>query len=310
MAMQQRSRNAALTGLLQARVMWSVINLPTGVIRRSSSLVHNAVGLAEGALGALSDLAKNTGATGGFVVQQAIQGGRLLLDAGGIGRGQSRAPPVRRTFAGSMEAMTFVRNFDMEFGHGRPDFEKSSFVEAVSRAVQDYKLMFAYLHSSENAGSLEFCRRTLCSQEVVEFVNANFVSWGADVRSSEGFQMSISLRAPGFPFCAVVGASSPQHLLVLQQVNGQMSGLELISTLRRVLKQHGGALSVARSEQAEIAKYRRLRDAAANQALLVQARSPQQRVHDKKASDSEESNNKKKSVAPAPRRRKWFFLKS
>jgi hypothetical protein len=54
---------------------------------------------------------------------------------------------------------------------------------------------------------------------VVQFVNENFVAWGGDVRTSEGFQMSNNLKASTFPFCAVVMGSSNQRIALLQHVS-------------------------------------------------------------------------------------------
>ena len=78
--------------------------------------------------------------------------------------------------------------------------------------------MFLYLHSPDHPFTADFCRQTLCSEIVVQFLDANFVSWGAISDRGEGLQMSGILRPPSFPFCAVIAPASGDNIAVLQQV--------------------------------------------------------------------------------------------
>lgn len=53
----------------------------------------------------------------------------------------------------------------------------------------------------------------------MQFLDANFISWGGLASGGEGLQMANALRACTFPFCAVVApASGDDNLSVLQQV--------------------------------------------------------------------------------------------
>ena len=58
---------------------------------------------------------------------------------------------------------------------------------------------------------------------VVEFLDANFVSWGAVSGTGEGPGMVASLQPGSFPFCAVVAPISDESIAVLQQVQKNLS---------------------------------------------------------------------------------------
>jgi FAS-associated factor 2 len=63
-----------------------------------------------------------------------------------------------------------------------------------------------------------FCETTLRNEAVVDFINANFVAWGADIHKTEGYQMSNSLSATTYPFCAIILGSTDQRISVVRQV--------------------------------------------------------------------------------------------
>lgn len=178
-------------------VVWRVVSLPFSVIRGSFNLVYGAVGLG-----------------------MWIAGGMVNLGLGALGFNGSerRGDDGASVPSGTTEAGEFLQNFEQEYGDFHPDFERTSFMEALRLAGQQFKFLFVYLHSPEHANTPLFCERTLCSEPVVQFVNENFVAWGGDVRTSEGFQMSNSLKASTYPFCAVVMGSTNQRIALLQQV--------------------------------------------------------------------------------------------
>ena len=52
-----------------------------------------------------------------------------------------------------------------------------------------------------------FCRGTLCAPDLVEYVNATFLCWGGDLRHSDAFRLSTSLRAAAFPYVGLLAFS-------------------------------------------------------------------------------------------------------
>ena len=126
--------------------------------------------------------------------------------------------PDSSLFSGAFEAAKFLKTFKRQYGDYHPAFQAVSFMEALRRAGQEFKFLFVYLHSTEHMDTPLFCGGTLCNKTVVKFINQHFIAWGGDVRESEGYQMSNSLKASTFPFCAVVMGSFNMRIAVLQQV--------------------------------------------------------------------------------------------
>lgn len=116
------------------------------------------------------------------------------------------------------EEWAFLSNLEHQFGTMHPFFYACRFVEALKMARDEHKFVFMYLHSPEHPFTPTFCRETLCSEVVVQFLDANFVSWGALANGGEGLHMATTLRTASFPFCAIVAPASNDNLAVLQQV--------------------------------------------------------------------------------------------
>lgn len=116
------------------------------------------------------------------------------------------------------EEWAFLASFEQEYGTTHPFFYVCRFVDALKMAQDEHKFIFLYLHSPEHPFTPPFCRETLGSEVVVQFLDANFICWGALANRGEGFQLASTLRASSFPFCAVVAPASADNLAVLQQV--------------------------------------------------------------------------------------------
>ncbi|MCI27841.1 FAS-associated factor 2-B, partial [Trifolium medium] len=84
-------------------------------------------------------------------------------------------------------------------------------------AEQDKKFVFMYLHSQEHPFANVFCKETLCSELVTQFLDVNFVCWGALADRGEGLQMVASLKPSSFPCCAVISPAPSDGIIVLQQ---------------------------------------------------------------------------------------------
>lgn len=120
-------------------------------------------------------------------------------------------------------AAAFVREFTAAYGAQHPRFLQCSYLEALQRAQRENKFLLLYLHAAEhqarrprlapNTGALScrgtqstpaFCAQTVCSAPIVEFIDANVLCWGGDVRHREAFQASLHTAPPrGFRFPSV-----------------------------------------------------------------------------------------------------------
>ncbi|PON92832.1 UBX domain-containing protein [Trema orientale] len=261
---------------------WKLVTLPISVISGSLGLISGAIGLGLWAAGGV--LSYSLGVVG------------LGHGAGRDGDSSARLVSVS---AAASEAMEFVAGFDRDYGATRPNFVSEGFMDALQRSRNEFKLLFVYLHSPDHQDTPLFCERTLCSEVVAAFVNENFVSWGGNIRASEGFKMSNSLKASRFPFCAVVMAATNQRIALLQQVEGPKSPEELLTVMQRVLEESAPVLVSARLDAEERRNNMRLReeqDAAYRAALEAdQARERQRK---------EEEERLEREAAEAERKRK------
>ncbi|XP_008811136.2 plant UBX domain-containing protein 10-like [Phoenix dactylifera] len=149
------------------------------------------------------------------------------------------------------EEWLFVTLLEQQYGSTHPFFYACRFLEALRIAKDESKFVFLYLHAPDNPYTAPFCRDTLRSQLVVEFLDANFVSWGAVADRGEGSEMAVTLKAGSFPFCAVVAPTSGDSIAVLQQVVGPVSPEELVNILQKTIEEHGSAFRASRTEEEE-----------------------------------------------------------
>ncbi|KAM3321506.1 plant UBX domain-containing protein 10 [Capsicum chacoense] len=269
---------AAATG--PPGIAWKIITLPFSIISGGLGLISGAVGLGVWAAGGVLSYSMRM----------------IGLNSGRNGESSSALVSVS---AATAEAMSFVDDFDRDFGSIRPHFTAEGFMDALQRSRHEFKLLFVYLHSPEHPDTPIFCERTLCNEALVAFINENFVAWGGSIRASEGFKMSNSLKASKFPFCAVVMAATNQRIALLQQVEGPKSPEELLTALQRVLEESAPVLVSARLEAEERRNNIRLReeqDAAYRAALEADQARERQRI--------EEQERQEREAAEAERKRK------
>lgn len=201
---------------------------------------------------------------GGF--SRAMGHGRDLMGIGG--RRNQHVPsnyqlqhPEEHISSTVPEEWAFLTSFEDQYGSNHPFFYACQFMEALKIAEDDQKFMFVYLHAPEHPFTPSFCKDTLCSELVVQFLDANFVCWGALANREEGLQMATILRPASFPFCAVIAPAPGDSIAVLQQMEGPISPAELVEILQRTMEEKGLAFGSARAKQEEkIRADRRLRE--------------------------------------------------
>ncbi|TKY55232.1 Plant UBX domain-containing protein 10 [Spatholobus suberectus] len=171
------------------------------------------------------------------------------------------------------EEWSFLESFEQQYGTKHPFFYACSLVEAMKLAEKDHKFLFMYLHSPDHPFANVFCKETLCSEPVIQFLDVNFVCWGALADRGEGLRMVATLSATTFPCCAVIAPAPGESIAVLQQLEGPLSPAELVEILQRTLEEQGVAFGGAKAKQGEkIRADRRLReeqDAAYLAALQI-----------------------------------------
>nr|XP_010919299.1 plant UBX domain-containing protein 10 [Elaeis guineensis] len=258
---------------------WKLITLPFYVVSGGVGLITGAVGLGVW-----------------------IAGGIISRSLNLLGLAASRGPEADRLVplsASAAEAADFVVAFERDFGGAGSGvrFVLEGFMDALQRSQQEYKLLFVYLHSPDHPDVPAFCSECLCTAPVAEFVNENFVAWGGSIKRTEGFNMSNSLKASRFPFCAVVVPSANQRIVLLQQIEGPISSEEMLAILQRVIEECTPSLVAARLEEEERRNNQHLReeqDAAYRAALEADQARERQRKEEQERLEREAAEAERK----------------
>lgn len=132
---------------------------------------------------------------------------------------KDQTPQFQYQFQPNQEEFAFLSSFEQQFGSKHPCFYNCRFVEALKIAEDEHKFVFMYLHSPLHPFVPPFCRQTICNELVVQFLDANFVCWGALSDAGEGLQMAATFRPATFPCCAVIAPADANNILVLKQVS-------------------------------------------------------------------------------------------
>ncbi|KAK1427659.1 hypothetical protein QVD17_16351 [Tagetes erecta] len=143
----------------------------------------------------------------------------------------------------------FLAGFEQQFGLTHPFFYTCRFIEVLKLAQDEHKFVFLYLHSLNHPYTQSFCKDTLCSEVVVQFLDANFMSWGGLADRGECLHLATTLQPTTFPFCAVVARGSDDSLVVVQKMEGPVSAEELVETLQTTLEEQGLAFDNKRAKE-------------------------------------------------------------
>ncbi|KAF0931811.1 hypothetical protein E2562_005782 [Oryza meyeriana var. granulata] len=201
----------------------------------SSSAARESAGAGESLRNSCHDLARSLAR-----LPASIMEGLWRSMARRSRRPRDTQPPLLPP-PGVPEELVFFAEFERQYGGHHPFFYGCRLAEVLRIARREGKLVFVYLHDPDHPYTEPFCRRTLCTDVLVEFLDANFVSWGAVAGRGEGIGMVASLQPGSFPFCAVVSPVSDESITVLQQVEGPVSPSELVEILQRTIDEQGAA---------------------------------------------------------------------
>jgi len=201
-------------------------------------------------------------------------------------------------------ASRFITEIERQYGNTHPNFIQGSFLQAAQQAKREFKFLVVYLHSSMHHETASFCSETLCTEVISEFLNENFLSWGANVNNAEGYKTSNVLGASSYPFIAVVTHNTIGGMTILDRIEGNIQAEPLMLRLSIILENHGPTLLQAKFEHEERETNRRIReeqDSAYNQALKEDQERQRKIQEDerkereaKEAAEREEQHRKRK----------------
>ncbi|KAI5013775.1 hypothetical protein ZWY2020_046471 [Hordeum vulgare] len=97
-----------------------------------------------------------------------------------------RASSSRRSSAVRARGAVLLQRFEQQYDGCHLFFYGCRLSEVLAFARREGNHVFLYLHDPGHSYTELFCRGTLCSNVVVEFLDANFISWGAVTSRGEG----------------------------------------------------------------------------------------------------------------------------
>ncbi|CAH1406174.1 unnamed protein product [Nezara viridula] len=146
------------------------------------------------------------------------------------------------------DVLKFIDHFNEAYGRNHPVFYQGSYSQALNDAKQELKFLLIYLHQENNQDCTSFCRETLANAEVINYINNNVLMWACTMNSGEGYAVSQTLRAGGFPFLAMIVLKESRMTLV-GRLEGPTNCIELMSRLGAIVSSNVSYLDTARSER-------------------------------------------------------------
>lgn len=197
-------------------------------------------------------------------------------------------------------AVRFTREFDEEYGEHSIPFLENGYNMALEKAHKELKFLLVVLLSPEHDDTSGWVRDTLLSEEVVDYIKDprnNILVWGGNVRDSEAYQISNSLRCTKFPFAALIAHTpnvSSTAMSILCRIPGLTSPREFLDKLQTTINQNKAPLDHARTVRAEQQTARTIREEqdSAYELSLAQDR---ERVRRQKEAEAERQRLEKEA---------------
>ncbi|KAK3720481.1 hypothetical protein RRG08_058369 [Elysia crispata] len=218
-------------------------------------------------------------------------------------------PDPRRFVTDPLGDVTnFISAFEGKFGQQHPVFYQGTYSQALNDAKKELRYLLVYLHSEEHQNTETFCRDVLCSEEFVNFVNAQVLFWACNTTSPEGYRVSQALRENAYPFLAVI-VLRDNRMSVVARIEGHITGApELITRLEQVMTDNEASLVAARAERAERSFNQSLRQEQ-DEAYLQSLRADQEKERKKREEKEKEAELERKRKQEEEEREQQFLEK-
>lgn len=291
------------------RFLSTVLTLPITVL----GIGIRVVGVAVGVAGA---------------VARAVLPAPIANALGGAGRALLGGPPqVDPTAAAVCFKTDFNENYipegvaegeaaegDQNINNNSIDWLQCGWRQALSRAHSEGRFLFVYLHSPQHQATESYCKDTLLDPLVLEKLNnlnpssssgtgggsgagCGFLCWGGDIRRSDAFALSASLRVGGYPYAAVLAYSGPRTRII-SCAEGPLTSVELAALVQRALDDYSGLLWQERIEREQREVDRRLRgEQDAEYQRSLEADRERDRVREERERERREAEERERRAA-------------
>lgn len=146
------------------------------------------------------------------------------------------------------DVVSFIHIFEEKYGRSHPVFYQGTYSQALNDAKRELRYLLVYLHGDDHQDTDEFCRSTLCTEEVITFLNTRMLFWACSTSKPEGYRASQALRENSYPFLAMIVLKDGRMTMV-----GRLEGLiqpeDLINQLTFIMEANQSYLMSERMER-------------------------------------------------------------
>lgn len=191
------------------------------------------------------------------------------------------------------DVVSFIHSFEEKYGRSHPVFYQGTYSQALNDAKRELQFLLVYLHGDDHQDTDVFCRNTLCTEEVLNFVNTRMLFWACSTSRPEGYRVSQALRENTYPFLAVITLKD-RKMTVVGRLEGVIQAEDLINQLTFIMEANQTYLVSERMEREERNQTQALR-LQQDEAYLASLRADQEK--DRKKKEEEEQKRRQEEVA-------------
>lgn len=178
------------------------------------------------------------------------------------------------------DIVSFIQVFEEKFGRAHPVFYQGTYSQALNDAKRELRFLLVYLHGDEHQDTDEFCRTTLCSPEVIQFINTRMLFWACSTSKPEGYRVSQALRENTYPFLAMITLKD-RRMTVVGRLEGMIQSADFLNQLTFIMDANRTYLVSERLEREERNQTQVLRQQQ-DEAYLVSLRADQEKDRQKR----------------------------
>ncbi|XP_048885076.1 FAS-associated factor 2 isoform X1 [Brienomyrus brachyistius] len=203
------------------------------------------------------------------------------------------------------DVMSFIHTFEERYSRSHPVFYQGTYSQALNDAKRELRFLLVYLHGDDHQDTDEFCRNTLCAEEVVNFINARMLLWACSTNKPEGYRVSQALRENTYPFLAMIMLKD-RKMTVVGRLEGVIQSEDLINQLTFIMDANQTYLMSERMEREERNQTQVLRQQQ-DEAYMASLRADQEKERKKREEQEQKMHEEemaRQNVLAEERRRR------
>uniref|UniRef100_A0A8C8C646 FAS-associated factor 2 n=1 Tax=Oncorhynchus tshawytscha TaxID=74940 RepID=A0A8C8C646_ONCTS len=150
------------------------------------------------------------------------------------------------------DVVSFIHSFEEKYGRSHPVFYQGTYSQALNDAKRELRYLLVYLHGEDHQDTDQFCRSTLCTEEVLTFLNTRMLFWACSTSRPEGYRVSQALRENTYPFLAMIMLKDRKMTVdLLNQLTFIMEANQTYLMSERLEREERNQTQVLRAQQDE-----------------------------------------------------------